>query len=324
MLLKTKSLLFLSLYIFAEQDFRDMEHEQSADEMFEKFTWKIENFSRLNTDEVYSEPFVLCGYPWRISLFPKGNLVGNSLSIFLEVIETANMSEGWNRYVNFKLAVFNQLNTDMTICRGSVIRKFNASHKFRGYSSFIPLDELHDPVKGFIVNDTCIVGVKICVCKSSQEKRISQTASLIFECKNVENLSPVSIEPTEQDDEELVSDALGKVLYFLKTKKVKDMNEEACKKLHGLWDVIEKFKFDVTWLEHSFQSAMGMKSLVEKATQVEKLKDSMLALELETERIKTKLAAAEINLDVEKDLLKAKGFNDIDLDSKLQCESWRA
>jgi hypothetical protein len=30
----------------------------------EKFTWKVENFSRLKTVEVYSEPFVAGGYPW--------------------------------------------------------------------------------------------------------------------------------------------------------------------------------------------------------------------------------------------------------------------
>jgi hypothetical protein len=41
-----------------------MEQEQSSVEKFEKFTWKIENFSRLKTDDVYSEPFVIGGYPW--------------------------------------------------------------------------------------------------------------------------------------------------------------------------------------------------------------------------------------------------------------------
>ena len=44
--------------------FGDMEHEQSSVEKYEKFTWKVENFSRLKTDEVWSEPFVLGGYPW--------------------------------------------------------------------------------------------------------------------------------------------------------------------------------------------------------------------------------------------------------------------
>jgi len=44
-----------------------MEHQEMKDEIFEKFSWKIENFSRLNTNELYSNPFVLGGYPWYLN-----------------------------------------------------------------------------------------------------------------------------------------------------------------------------------------------------------------------------------------------------------------
>jgi len=59
------------------------------------------------------------------------------------------------------------------------------------------------------------------------------------ESTNLEVFSPVSkvvcTEPTKQaDDAELVSAALRRVLYFLKTSKVKDMNEQACKELQDL------------------------------------------------------------------------------------------
>jgi len=136
------------------------------DEIFEKFTWKIENFSRLNTNELYSDSFVLGGYPWyefeslrnfgyifsflwkiyricwslipfitflyfdliwfwfwfrRILMFPKGNDVNNSLSIYLEAMQTANMFKGWSRDVKFKLLVFNQINANMTITRGRTL-----------------------------------------------------------------------------------------------------------------------------------------------------------------------------------------------------------
>ncbi|MCI26147.1 ubiquitin carboxyl-terminal hydrolase family protein, partial [Trifolium medium] len=39
----------------------------------------------------------------------------------------------------------------------------------------MPLAKLHDPNKGFIVNDTCIVGVEACVCKSRYENPVNQT-----------------------------------------------------------------------------------------------------------------------------------------------------
>jgi hypothetical protein len=41
------------------------------------------------------------------------------------------------------------------------------------------------------------------------------------------------------------------------------------------------------------------------------------------ERLKVKSFAAEVNLDVERDLLKAKGYKERDLDSELGCGSWR-
>lgn len=48
-------------------------------------------------------------------MFPKGNKVDGFLSIYLEVTETANVSEGWNIYAKSKIFVFNQLDPDMTI-----------------------------------------------------------------------------------------------------------------------------------------------------------------------------------------------------------------
>jgi hypothetical protein len=42
-----------------------MEHQETKVEIFEKFTWKIENFSHLNATELYSDPIILGGYQWR-------------------------------------------------------------------------------------------------------------------------------------------------------------------------------------------------------------------------------------------------------------------
>jgi hypothetical protein len=101
------------------------------------------------------------------------------------------------------------------------------------------------------------------------------------------------------------------------------MNDQACKDLQILWDDLKKFKFDLTWLEPYVQSALGIKSYVERAMQVEQLKENVVVLKLETEKLEVKLVAAEVNLDVERDLLKAKGFKEIELDSELGCGSWK-
>ncbi|CAL5194379.1 unnamed protein product [Lathyrus oleraceus] len=315
-----------------------MEDEQSSVEKFEKFTWKVENFSRLNTNEVRSKPFVLGGYPWRILLFPKGNNVNIYLSVYLEAVQTANMSEGWRRDVKVKLHVFNQLDAKMTITKESK-HEFNANQSISwGFKSFMTLTELL-LTKGFIVKDTCIVGAEVFVSKSTNEKPVNQAACLILgsqtsnvkveipspepEATNLQTSSPLSFEPSEQADAELVYAALGKVIHFLKTRKVKDMNEQASKELQVLWDELKKFKIDFTWLEPQVQYALGMKSYVEKALEVEKLKENVAVQELKTEMLQATLAAAKVSLDVERDLLKAKGVKERDLDSELASGSWR-
>lgn len=116
---------------------------------------------------------------------------------------------------------------------------------------------------------------------------------------------------------DLAFSSLGRVIYFLKTRKVKDMNDQACKDLQVLWEEFEKFRFDLTWLQTHVQFALGTKSYVEKAVVVEKLTENVVALELETERLKSKLVAAKVKFDIEKDLLSAKGFQERDLDTEL-------
>ncbi|GAU17573.1 hypothetical protein TSUD_341170 [Trifolium subterraneum] len=294
-----------------------MEQEQSIVEKFEKFTWKVENFSRLKTDKVYSETFIIGGYPWKLSLYPRGDEVDDHLAIYLKAVKTANMSEGWNRVVKFKLLVFNQLNTYRTISEDFGHCVFDASETCWGFYKFMELDELNYPNMGFIVDDACIVGVEIFVSKSSREKQLNQADNI--------TVSTVSNEPaTKQVDAELGYAALGRLIYFFKTRKVKDINEQVCKELQVLWDELQKFQFDVTWLEPHVQSALGMKIYVEKILEAEKLKQNMVVLELEMEKLKEKLVAAEQNIDVERDLLNVKGIKEIGLDSELGCVIWRS
>jgi hypothetical protein len=72
---------------------------------------------------------------------------------------------------------------------------YNAKEDNRGFASFMSLTELHNPKKGFIVKDACIVGAEVLVSKSSREKQVSQGVN--------SSVSPVSVEPTKQVDAEL-------------------------------------------------------------------------------------------------------------------------
>lgn len=114
--------------------------------------------------------------------------------------------------------------------------------------------------------------------------------------------------------------SLGQVLHLLKTSKVKDMNEEACNHLQGLWEELVKHSgFQLSWLEPYVQSALGMKVHLENTAEVNKLKDSVVALEIKMKKLRGELEAAEAEFEVARKALAEarKGFIEMDLNGDL-------
>lgn len=113
--------------------------------------------------------------------------------------------------------------------------------------------------------------------------------------------------------------ALGQVLYFLKTTKVKHMDEEACNHLQCLWEELQLFGFNLTWLEPYIQSALDVRAYFEKAKEVKTLNDSVVALEIEMKKLRTKLAVTVIDLEVaRRDLAEVlKGLEERDMNAEL-------
>ncbi|KAL2549122.1 Ubiquitin carboxyl-terminal hydrolase 12 [Forsythia ovata] len=128
-----------------------------------RFTWTIENFSRLNTKKLYSEVFFVGGYKWRVLTFPKGNNVEH-LSMYLDVADSTTLPYGWSRYAQFSLSVINQIHSKFTV-RKDTQHQFNARESDWGFTSFMPLSELYDPGRGYLVNDTCVVEADVAVRK---------------------------------------------------------------------------------------------------------------------------------------------------------------
>uniref|UniRef100_A0A7N0V5G9 ubiquitinyl hydrolase 1 n=1 Tax=Kalanchoe fedtschenkoi TaxID=63787 RepID=A0A7N0V5G9_KALFE len=128
-----------------------------------KFTWTIENFSRLNTKKHYSDIFVVGNYKWRILIFPKGNNV-DFLSMYLDVADSTTLPYGWSRHAHFSLSVVNQALDKYTI-RKETQHQFNARESDWGFTSFMPLSELYDPSRGYLVNDIVIVEAEVIVRK---------------------------------------------------------------------------------------------------------------------------------------------------------------
>lgn len=59
-----------------------------------------------------------------------------------------------------------------------MLHEFNENHVNWGFTSFMPLVELRDPEKGFIVKDVCIVGAEVFVCKTTNENQVKQVANI--------------------------------------------------------------------------------------------------------------------------------------------------
>ncbi|XP_017647913.1 MATH domain and coiled-coil domain-containing protein At3g58270-like [Gossypium arboreum] len=101
-----------------------------------KVTWRIENFSSITDDGLYSENFTVDGYKWRLIIFPKGNKVDFWYFFFLEVADSATLPSGWSRNAQFGFAVINQFDRELSITKA--------------------LGELHDPKRGYLLNDACL------------------------------------------------------------------------------------------------------------------------------------------------------------------------
>eukprot|EP00246_Nothoceros_aenigmaticus_P013115 TRINITY_DN439_c0_g3_i1.p1 TRINITY_DN439_c0_g3~~TRINITY_DN439_c0_g3_i1.p1 ORF type:complete len:1081 (+),score=256.97 TRINITY_DN439_c0_g3_i1:216-3458(+) len=131
------------------------ENQPIDDPQTGKFTWTIENFSKINVRKHYSESFTVGGYKWRVLLFPKGNNVDH-LSVYLDVADSASLPYGWSRFAHFSLAVLNQYESKLTVKKDTQ-HQFNVRESDWGFTSFMPLQDLYDPSRGFLVNDTLVV-----------------------------------------------------------------------------------------------------------------------------------------------------------------------
>ncbi|KAK7329521.1 hypothetical protein VNO77_23691 [Canavalia gladiata] len=113
--------------------------------------------------------------------------------------------------------------------------------------------------------------------------------------------------------------ALGRVLHFLKTTKVAEMNEEACECLQLLWDEAQVFGFDLSWLAPQVEFALSMKGYVEKKSIVNKLEEEKRSLELIIQELSLKLIEKQKEVESFKDDL-AKLW--VDLGEQIDCESF--
>ncbi|KAK9019648.1 hypothetical protein V6N11_054162 [Hibiscus sabdariffa] len=104
------------------------------------FSWRIENFSSIS----------------RILIFSKGYNDNNHLSIYLYVANSACLPSGWSSYAHFGLAIIDHIDRRNSITKVNR-HTFTADKIGCGFPSFLPLSELYNPKRGYLVNDSCLV-----------------------------------------------------------------------------------------------------------------------------------------------------------------------
>ncbi|XLR55119.1 uncharacterized protein [Arachis hypogaea] len=306
-----------------------------------KFTWTINNFysPQLWCKDFYSDTFFVGPYSWQIAMlrrFPYFHLE----VLLVNRLYTVDIV-GW-RSLNFKLSLVDQLHGKSTIIKESENINIRRLKKGVVLSFKLCSDLVFYHENGFVVNDTSIVVAEVSVnglgLDHDQNHPCSgmKSTALFLDfmgfCKmekdyvqlleNSYSKYPSLIESyikrnRSQRFNELSFTTLGKLLHFLKTKKVKDMMRyDARKELQDLWEEAEIRFDDLSWLEPHVKSAL---TYFENASKVEKLKAIVVDLEEKAKTLKAEVIAIDADLETTKEeLAKAEeGFVARGLDDQL-------
>ncbi|CAI5464489.1 unnamed protein product [Closterium sp. Yama58-4] len=134
------------------------------------FRWQIDGFSKLTERAVYSNTFLVGGYTWRLMMYPEGSKDLEDLALFLGVANYATLPPGWTKHMDFVLTVVNQFDRTKSVRTATSQEKYSACSNNRGWNSIMPLKDLNDHSKGFLVNDTLFIEAEVKVCDKSKSR----------------------------------------------------------------------------------------------------------------------------------------------------------
>ncbi|KAL8064702.1 hypothetical protein ABFX02_01G108300 [Erythranthe guttata] len=134
---------------------------------------KIQLFSQLaknNIESYSSSDFEAGGYKWKLVVHPNGYKnkgITDHISLYLVLAESNSLNPGWEIRASFRLFLLDQ-NKDSYITLQDTTengRRFHGMKLEWGFNKFIPLAAFIDPSNGYLVNDTCVFGAEVYVCR---------------------------------------------------------------------------------------------------------------------------------------------------------------
>ncbi|XP_043699608.1 uncharacterized protein LOC122650289 isoform X2 [Telopea speciosissima] len=149
---------------------------RKSDGYLGKFTWRIENFTRLKDLLkkrkitglcVKSRRFQIGNRDCRLIVYPRGQSQPPChLSVFLEVTDSRNTSSDWSCFVSHRLSVVNQRMEDKSVTKESQNR-YSKAAKDWGWREFVTLTSLFDQDSGFLVQDTVVFSAEVLILKET-------------------------------------------------------------------------------------------------------------------------------------------------------------
>ncbi|KAI9125088.1 hypothetical protein K1719_003704 [Acacia pycnantha] len=310
-----------------------MKNKEPKDMTCKKMAWTVRNFSTLIFNiRYYSEVFTADHCAWRLFVCRGETDNDMSLAIGLEAADALSLPQACNIWAAYRLTVIDQISRKNSQTRGDadIPYKFCANKTNWRYSPFMPLDELQ---WSYIQNDTCMIEVEFFSVTFEGFEPTSHPKddfkdlgkiekSFIPLLEEVCSWHPSLLDCTKNKSHRFTKwalTALGQVLQFLKNKKWKDMNEEACQQLQYLWEELEMIRLDLSWLEPLVKSALNMKGYDEKIEKVKELKQNLVVADTKMNTIKEKLAHTELNIEkIRKELVNVEeDFEEKDLEAKI-------
>ncbi|KAG0473404.1 hypothetical protein HPP92_014759 [Vanilla planifolia] len=149
---------------------------RKSDGHFGKFTWRIENFTRLKDLLkkrkitglcVKSKRFQIGNRDCRLIVYPRGQSQPPChLSVFLEVTDSRNTTCDWSCFVSHRLSVVNQKMEEKSLTKESQNR-YSKAAKDWGWREFVTLTSLFDQDSGFLVQDTVVFSAEVLILKET-------------------------------------------------------------------------------------------------------------------------------------------------------------
>ncbi|XP_075506249.1 LOW QUALITY PROTEIN: uncharacterized protein LOC142543108 [Primulina tabacum] len=149
---------------------------RKSDGFVGKFTWRIENFTRLKDLLkkrkitglcIKSRRFQIGNRDCRLIVYPRGQSQPPCyLSVFLEVTDSRNVTSDCSCFVSHRLSVVNQKLEEKSVTKESQNR-YSKAAKDWGWREFVTLTSLFDQDSGFLVQDTVIFSAEVLILKET-------------------------------------------------------------------------------------------------------------------------------------------------------------